>query len=171
MPGSPTNSEEFPGFVGKAKGAIDGHDRIHHVRPFGGKTRSDLPTHRVPYDDEFLARIFGRHQRLDVGDVIVRHVGTRRHDLRSAMPPQIDGDDTILVLKQRRLPAPIVGIARPTVQKHHVLAVSGIRHEELRRRLCCSVDWALPLCEHQGGGLSFRQPVPAGKIMLIGFHF
>jgi hypothetical protein len=103
--------KELSCVAGKAKRAIDGHDGADQVRPLGGETGGDLPTHRMSYDDEFLTGVLGRDQPLDVGDVIGRRIGAGRRDLGPAMPPQVDSNDTVLALEHRQLPTPIVGIA------------------------------------------------------------
>ena len=68
--------EELSRVAGKTEAPFDGYDGTDQVRPLGGETGGDLPTHRMPYDDEILARVLGRDQRLDVGNVISGRVGT-----------------------------------------------------------------------------------------------
>jgi|HubBroStandDraft_6_1064221.scaffolds.fasta_scaffold4267431_1 hypothetical protein len=68
-------AEELSCVVGKTVRAVDRHDGADHVRPLGSETGGDLPTHRVPDDDEFLAEVLGRNQRRDVGNVIAGRIG------------------------------------------------------------------------------------------------
>jgi hypothetical protein len=81
------------------------------VRTLRGETSSDLPAHRMPRDDEFLAGAPGSNRRLDVCNVTGGRIGACRYDIVSAMPAQIGSDETILALEQRQLPTPIVRIA------------------------------------------------------------
>src|SRR5438067_1490230 len=107
---------------GETKGAVDRHDCADQVGALYRQPGSDLSAHRVTYEHEFLSFVFRGNQSLEIGNEIVWLVGPGRRHFRAAVTAQIDGHGAVLTFELGQLPAPVVRVAAPSMDEHHVAA-------------------------------------------------
>src|SRR5690606_11947777 len=88
-----------------------------------------VPAHGMADKGDRLAGGPRFDQRDHICDKILRRVTVCGH-LRSPMPPEIDGKAAMPCRESRELPAPVMGIAGPSVQKDNLPLPLALFREE-----------------------------------------
>src|SRR4051812_2833764 len=98
----------------------------------------------MPDENAHLSWIPCSDKCLDVRALVGGRISAGRHRLRSAMPAQIHSDDAIPAFEERQLPAPVMRVASPAVEKHDVLSRTYLGREQCGRRFRCSKGFMVP---------------------------